>query len=103
MDSKAAAKCLGELGNPTRLEIFRTLVRAGDRGLTIGDVQSRVGIPPSTLAFHLRALASADLIAQEKDGRAVWCRPRYDVLREVMEFLSVECCAGFNDQPPACR
>src|SRR4051812_16916987 len=56
MNRKLAARCLAELGNLTRLDIYRLLVRAGPSGLSITDIQTRLGIPASTLAFHLRGL-----------------------------------------------
>ncbi len=40
-----AAARLEALGNPTRLKIYRMLVRAGDPGLAVGKLQSRLSIP----------------------------------------------------------
>ena len=54
MNRELAARCLGELGNLTRLDIFRLLVRASPKGLNIGEIQGRLDVPASTLAFHLR-------------------------------------------------
>lgn len=68
MNRKLAARCLGELGNLTRLDIYRLLVRAGSPGLNITDIQTRLDVPASTLAFHLRGLVGAGLVAQEKSG-----------------------------------
>ncbi|HTC08281.1 MAG TPA: helix-turn-helix domain-containing protein, partial [Acetobacteraceae bacterium] len=62
MDIDTAARGLAELGNTTRLQIVRLLVRAGREGLAIGELQSHLGVPASTLAFHLRGLVSAGLI-----------------------------------------
>src|SRR6266478_5239650 len=53
MNRKLAARCLAELGNLTRLDIYRLLVRAGPPGLNISDIQTRLDVPASTLAFHL--------------------------------------------------
>jgi predicted transcriptional regulator len=66
MNRKLAARCLAELGNLTRLDIYRLLVRAGPPGLNITDIQTRLDVPASTLAFHLRGLVGAGLVAQEK-------------------------------------
>jgi DNA-binding transcriptional ArsR family regulator len=103
MDIDTAAKRLAELGNRTRLEIFRLLVRAGQQGLTIGEIQARLAVPASTLAFHLRGLVGAGLVEQQRDGRKVWCRARYDVLNGVLAFLKEECCVGFADAPVVAR
>ena len=101
MNRKLAAQCLSELGNLTRLDIYRLLVRAGLDGMKIGDIQTRLGVPASTLAFHLGGLVGAGLVAQEKVGREVICRARHRQLTAVMEFLREECCKGFEDELPA--
>ena len=101
MNRKLAAQCLSELGNLTRLDIFRLLVRAGLDGMNIGDIQTRLDVPASTLAFHLGGLVRAGLVSQEKVGRAVICRARHRQLTAVMEFLREECCKGFEDELPA--
>src|SRR6478736_1595602 len=101
MNRKIAARCLAELGNLTRLDIYRLLVRAGPPGLNITDIQSRLDVPASTLAFHLRGLVGAGLVAQEKIGRTVICRAQYHRMDAVIEFLREHCCEGFEDDLPA--
>lgn len=101
MNRKLAAKCLSELGNLTRLDIYRLLVRAGLDGMNISDIQSRLGVPASTLAFHLGGLVGVGLVVQEKVGREVFCRAKHRQLTAVMEFLREECCQGFEDEQPA--
>jgi DNA-binding transcriptional ArsR family regulator len=97
MDLDTAARRLAELGNATRLEIVRLLVRAGPDGLAIGEIQSRLGTPASTLAFHLRGLVTAGLVAQVREGRTVRCTPRFDVLNKTLAFVKEHCCAGFDE------
>jgi DNA-binding transcriptional ArsR family regulator len=99
MDRELAARCLAELGNLTRLDIYRLLVRAGPTGLNITEIQTRLDTPASTLAFHLRGLVNAGLVAQEKIGRAVICRAHYRQMNAIVEFLLVECCKGFGEEP----
>lgn len=89
-----AASLLAQLGNRARLEILRLLVKAGPDGLSIGEIQEALGLAPSTLAFHLRGLVSVGIVRQERQGRAVLCRPCYAVLDEVTAFLKSECCTG---------
>ena len=101
MNRKLAAKCLAELGNLSRLDIYRLLVRAGLDGMKIGDIQARLGVPASTLAFHLGGLVGAGLVSQEKVGREVICRARHRQLTAVIEFLREECCQGFDEEVPA--
>ena len=96
MNRKIAARCLAELGNLTRLDIYRLLVRAGPHGITITDIQTRLDVPASTLAFHLRGLVGAGLGAQEKAGRTVICRAQYERMDGVIAFLREHCCEGFE-------
>jgi len=98
MNIETAARRLAELGNTTRLQIVRLLVRAGAEGLAIGELQSRLGVPASTLAFHLRGLVSAGLVAQERQGRVVRCRPEYPVIDATLAFVKEHCCTGFDDK-----
>ena len=101
MDRATAARCLAELGNLTRLDIYRLLVRTGPAGLNITEIQTRLDIPASTLAFHLRGLVGAGLVLQEKRSRVVVCRAHYSQVNAVVEFLREECCKGFEEETPA--
>lgn len=101
MNRALAARCLSELGNLTRLDIYRLLVRAGLDGLNIREIQTRLGIPASTLAFHLRGLVNAELVVQQKVGRETVCRAHHRQLSAVIEFLRDKCCAGLEDEPAA--
>ena len=94
MELDQAANCLEKLGNPTRLEIVRLLVRAGPQGLAVGAVQRHLGIPASTLSHHILHLVSAGLVRQEREGRVLRCTPNYDLLRDLVAMLTEECCAG---------
>lgn len=88
-----AAARLEALGNPTRLKIYRMLVRAGDPGLSVGKLQSRLSIPGSTLSHHLKTLIIVGLVSQERDATTLICRANYPVMRGLVEFLVAECCA----------
>lgn len=93
MDIDQAAKSLKELGHPTRLTIYRRLVKAGNEGMAVGIVQQELDVPGSTLSHHLASLASAGLIKQRREGRTLFCVAQYNQLDAVMEFLQDECCA----------
>jgi ArsR family transcriptional regulator len=94
MNLDAAARAMDALGTPVRLEIYRALVRAGRPGLSIGEVQVRVGgVPRSTLAHHLHKLVTAGLVTQEKDGSSVLSRANYTHMEELIVFLTEKCCA----------
>ena len=87
-----AASRLEALGNPTRLRIYRTLVRAGEPGLAVGKLQSRLSIPASTLSHHLKTMIIAGLITQERDATTLICRANYAVMRGLVDFLVAQCC-----------
>ena len=87
-----AAARLEALGNPTRLKIYRMLVRAGDPGLSVGKLQSRLSIPGSTLSHHLKTLIIVGLVSQERDATTLICRANYSVMRGLVQFLVAECC-----------
>jgi len=96
MDENQAAKCLSELGNPTRLAVYRLLVRAGPNGMTVGDIQRHLEVPASTLSHHIAHLVWAGLIEQDRQGRTLHCRTTDGVMNALIEFLSAECCKGFD-------
>lgn len=88
------ARSLAALGHETRLSVYRLLVRAGRDGLIVGEIGAHLGMPPSTLAHHLRALVDAGLVVQERRGREVVNRADYDAMQRTLSFLTSECCAG---------
>jgi ArsR family transcriptional regulator len=92
MDQKVATKRLAELGNDTRMSVFRLLVKAGPEGLAVGDIQQRLSMSGSTLSHHLHRLISVGLMRQQRDGRTLYCIVELDALNEVVNFLNAECC-----------
>jgi ArsR family transcriptional regulator, arsenate/arsenite/antimonite-responsive transcriptional repressor len=93
-DLSKTAAALAALGHETRLALFRLLVRAGREGLSVGDIGAHLGAAPSTLAHHLRMLASAGLIVQERQGRQILNRVDFDAMDATLAFLTSECCVG---------
>jgi DNA-binding transcriptional ArsR family regulator len=96
MELEIIAKALKELGHPTRLAIFKRLVKSGHKGIGVGFVQEELSIPGSTLSHHLSSLASAGLISQRREGRTLYCVAEYEKLTSVIGFLQDECCV---DEP----
>lgn len=92
MDIEVIAKALKELGHPTRLTIFKRLVKAGEQGIAVGVVQEELKIPGSTLSHHVSSLISAGLITQRREGRTLYCVVEYRKLLAVISFLQDECC-----------
>jgi ArsR family transcriptional regulator len=94
-----AAPRLEALGNPTRLQIYRALVRAGEAGMPVGKLQTKLNLAASTLSHHLKSLLVVDLISQERQATTLICRTNYDVMRTLVDFLVAECCADAACQP----
>ena len=88
-----AAARLEALGNPTRLKIYRALVRAGKAGSPVGRLQEKLKIAPSTLSHHIKTLVTVGLISQVREATTLVCHANYDVMRSLVDFLVAECCA----------
>jgi DNA-binding transcriptional ArsR family regulator len=88
----AAAARLEALGNPTRLKIYRTLVRAGAEGLSVGRLQAKIGIASSTLSHHLKALVGVGLVSQTREATTLVCHTNYGLMRGLIDYLVAECC-----------
>ena len=93
MDVELASQGFASMGSEARLAVLRCLVRAGEAGLSVGEIQERTDIAPSTLAHHLKFLTGADVILQEKIGRTIVNRANFDHLRALAAFILQECCA----------
>lgn len=98
MNADDIAARLEALGNPTRLAIYRTLVRAGDDGLPVGRLQDRLGIAASTLSHHLSKVVLVGLVTQERQGTTLICRANYPMMRALVAALADDCCV---DAPKA--
>lgn len=93
MNIEIAASQMESLGNPTRLRIYRMLVRAGMDGLAVGGLQQKLDIPGSTLSHHCKKLIDADLVTQERNGTTLICRANYKAMNALIGYLVDECCA----------
>ena len=92
MKLEKAASQLEALGNPTRLKLYRALVRAGDDGLPVGSLQQKLAIPASTLSHHLKRLIDTDLVMQERQATTLICRANYPGMDALVGYLVDECC-----------
>ena len=95
VDEGRMADGLAALGNRTRLRLYKVLVRAGEQGLSVNDIKSRINVPSSTLAHHLATLTQAQLIRQVRHGRMVVSTANYPMMHELLDYLTSECCTGF--------
>ena len=92
-----AAAQLEALGNPTRLAVYRALVRAGETGMSVGRLQQKVGAAASTLSHHLQKLIQVDLVSQERQGTTLICRAEFKQMKALVGFLVDECCADMRE------
>ena len=72
---------------------MRLLVRAGDTGLSVGEIQKALGIPGSTLTHHIGHLKSAGVIRQDRYQATLICSMEFEVLRALVDYLTEECCS----------
>jgi len=89
-----AIAALAALAQETRLDIFRILVQAGPAGLPAGAIGERLAVPSATLSFHLKELKSAGLLRCERQGRSRIYSPDFAVTRDLLDFLTANCCQG---------
>lgn len=94
MNEDQVVKALGALAHPVRLKVFRALVVSGPSGLTPGVMQEGLGIPPTTLSFHLKELAGAGLVTQERASRNLVYRAAYERMNGLLSYLTDNCCEG---------
>lgn len=80
------------MGTEPRLRIIRLLLKAHPEGMVAGDLQSELGIPPSTLSHHLDKLKNEDLVTVRREGTYLWYSANAEALQELLAFLYAECC-----------
>jgi ArsR family transcriptional regulator len=85
---------LAALAQPHRLAVFRLLVVAGPVGRLAGDIATELGIPPSSLSFHLAHLRRAGLVSAEQRGRQRRYAADFAAMRSVIDYLTENCCSG---------
>lgn len=89
-----AASAFAALGSEQRLTVLRILVRAGPDGLSMGELGHRCGVTGSTLTHHLKILAGAGLVTQEKRGRSIIVGAAdMTTMQALSDYLLSECCA----------
>ena len=94
MKSSTAIDALGALAQEHRLALFRLLVQAGDKGMAAGAIADQLGVPNSSLSFHLAQLRNAGLILQERQHRSLIYRANYAAMNALVGYLMENCCAG---------
>lgn len=104
METRQAISALGALAQESRLAVFRLLVRTGPGGLAASRIAEQVGIPPSSLSFHLKELMYASLVTQRQEGRFLIYAANFNAMNDLIGFLTDNCCGGNPCSPAnACR
>jgi ArsR family transcriptional regulator, arsenate/arsenite/antimonite-responsive transcriptional repressor len=94
MESEDAVLALAALAQPTRLEVFRLLVKREPKGLPAGDIARALAVPQNTISAHLAVLSRASLVFGKRFSRSIVYRADLTRLREVLMFVLRECCEG---------
>ena len=103
MKVKQVVNALSALAQDTRLGIYRLLVQQGPAGMPAGTVAAKLGVPPSSLSFHLRLLMHAGLVKQERQGRQLIYAGNFEAMNDLIAYLTENCCGrGAAACEPAC-
>lgn len=94
MDNEEAVAALAALAQESRLAAYRLLVQAGPAGLAASKIAAALGMPPSSLSFHLKELTHASLVVPRQDGRFIIYAARFDRMNDLVAFLTENCCGG---------
>jgi len=99
MEQSEAIAALAALAQDNRLDVYRLLVQAGPEGMPAGNVASALKLAPNTLTFHFDRLRQAGLVAVRREGRSMIYAARYDVMNELLGYLTENCCQGRECAP----
>lgn len=94
MQPDQAVRFLSALAQEHRLAAFRLLVQAGSEGIPAGMLAERLGLPPSSMSFHLTQLTNAGLVSQRRESRSIIYAADYAAMDALMDYLSENCCGG---------
>ncbi|MGA0571240.1 ArsR/SmtB family transcription factor [Variovorax sp. VNK109] len=94
MNESDVVRSLAALAQELRLRVFRALIVAGQEGLTPGAISEQLRVASNTLSFHLKELAHAGLVSQERHGRNLVYRASFQTMNELLAYLTENCCEG---------
>ena len=103
MDSSSVVNALAALAQEHRLALFRLLVQAGEHGMSAGAIADALGVPNSSLSFHLAALTKAGLIRQKRQSRSLIYSADYAAMNDLVGYLMENCCGGAECSTPSCE
>jgi len=91
METEKAAELFSALGQPTRLEILKTIAPhshgENPRGLPAGEIGQILDLPPATLSFHLKDMNYKSLVLTRREGRKIYYRANLEVLLDTLDEL----------------
>lgn len=94
MQTKEVITALAALAQESRLAVFRLLVATGPAGMVASKIAEQLGVVPSSLSFHLKALAHAGLIVPRPAGRFIIYAANFESMNSLIGFLTENCCGG---------
>ena len=97
METKEAIAAFAALAQPTRLEVFRTLIKHEPEGLPAGEIARLLALRHNTLSTHLGIMAHAGLVETQRQSRSIIYRASLDTFREVVKFLVKDCYGGRSE------
>ena len=97
MEFNDTLSALAALGQETRLEVFRLLIRAGRTGMQAGEIADALDVRQNTMSANLSILLRAGLIRNEREGRAIRYYANIDGVRRLLSFLMEDCCGGRSE------
>lgn len=97
MDNSDAIASFAALSQPTRLDVFRLLVKAGAQGMLSGEIGERLDVRQNTMSANLAVLLNAGLVRNERQGRTIRYFADFDAMRGLLGFLMEDCCGGRPD------
>ncbi|MEX3955283.1 ArsR/SmtB family transcription factor [Trinickia sp. EG282A] len=101
MEANQTVVALAALAHESRLAVFRALVQAGPQGLPAGQIAALLDVPPSSLSFHLKELAHAQLVTSRQEGRFIFYCANFPTMNGLLAYLTENCCGGNPCSPTA--
>jgi ArsR family transcriptional regulator len=102
MKTDVVLAALGAIAHEHRLAVYRMLVQRGPDGLSAGQIADRLGVPPSSLTFHLQQMQRAGLITQRRLSRQLFYAADFEAMKGLVGYLTENCCGG-GAATTACR
>lgn len=102
METSRVTRALAALAQDTRLRVHRLLVEHAPEGLPAGEIAAYLGVPATSLSFHLKELTQAGLITPRQEGRFIWYRVDLDAIAGLVDYLTENCCRSSVTCDPRC-